>query len=445
MRQPWAARWTSLLLGAKHITVTKVKKHSLVLLLFLLSNCALMAQVQEFWTTGITNTVVLDPSPPPDASLTNYVFTEGTVDQSGNTIVVGIAHVNVALDSQTRSNFSAALVEKFSSRGEPLWTYFKTEDALIEGLETDLAGNIFFIAASNSVERSCALVKLSPDGDKLWQVSQNEEAVFPRPAATIRTDYAGNAYFLVLRIRGSDPSNLEIHFVLSKIEPRGTNLWTQVLPWDGKPLDVYALSKALSVFPDGSIAAAGANTIWKLDPLGRIQWTTPNGYPNILVSPKGTICATSLGQAYAVFSREGRMLESGTGLSGLAMDVQGVSPQSNFLLAYYGVIEELSANGRERWRNIIRLSPLPGALPAKGAGWFVLGGDGGMNLVRLDKGGSEISRTSIPAYIHTGDVQIRKPLHRAPDGTIRVIYDLRNSNLERDPYGVAITAFQERR
>jgi len=139
------------------------------------------------------------------------------------------------------------------------------------------------------------------------------------------------------------------------------------------------------------------------------------------------------------------MLESGKGLSGLAMDVQSVSPQSNFLLAYFGVIEELSANGRERWQNIIRLSPLPGAVPVKDGGWLVLGGDRGMNLVRLDKGGSEISRTSIPAYIHTGDAQIRKPLHRAPDATIRVIYDLRNSNLERDPYGVAITAFQEQR
>src|SRR5215510_7397485 len=145
-----------------------------------------MAQVQELWTTGITNTIVLDPSPPPDASLTNYVFTEGTVDQSGNTIVAGIAHVNVALDSETRSNFSAVLVEKFSSRGELLWKYFNPQDALIEGLATDLAGNIFFIAASNSVERSTELVKLSPDGHKLWEVSQNEESVSPRPAATIR-------------------------------------------------------------------------------------------------------------------------------------------------------------------------------------------------------------------------------------------------------------------
>jgi hypothetical protein len=383
-----------------------------------------MAQVQKLWTTGITNTSVLDPSPPPDASLTNYVFTEGTVDQSGNTIVAGTAHVNVALESGTRSNFSAVLLEMFNSRGEFLWNYFKPEDALIEALETDLAGNIFFIAASNSDERSCVLVKLSPDGHKLWQVSQNEEAVFPRPAATIRTDHAGNAYFLLLRIRLSEPGNPEIDLVLSKIEPRGREAWTQTLPWDGKPLDVYALSRALSIFPDGSIAAAGANTIWKLDPLGRIQWKTPNGYPNILVSPKGTVCATSLGQAYAVFSREGRMLESGTGLSGLAMDVQGVSPQSKFLLAFYGVIEELSANGKERWQNIIRLSPLPGAVSVKDGGWFVLGGDGRMNLVRLDKAGSEISRTLIPAYIHTGDAQIRKPLHRAPDGTIRVIYDL---------------------
>lgn len=404
-----------------------------------------MAQVQKLWTTGITNTSVLDPSPSPDASLTNYVFTEGSVDQSGNTIVAGIAQVNVPLDSGTRSNFSAVLLEKFNSRGEFLWSYFKPEDAVIEALETDLAGNIFFIAAFNSVERSCVLVKLSPNGRKLWQVSQNEEAVFPRPAATVRTDHAGNAYFYVLRIRLHEPSDPKIDVVLCKIEPRGSEAWTRTLPWDGKPLDVYALSKALCIFPDGGIAAAGANTIWKLDPMGRIQWTTRSGYPNILVSPKGTVCATSLGQAYAVFSREGRMLESGTGLSGLAMDVQGVSPQSNFLLAFYGVIEELSANGKERWQNMIRLSPLPGAVPVKDGGWFVLGGDGRMNLVRLDKSGSEISRTLIPAYIHTGDAQIRKPLHKAPDGTIRVIHDLRNSNLEPDPYGVAITAFQEQR
>jgi hypothetical protein len=422
-----------------------VKKHSLVLLLFLISNCALKAQVQELWTTGITNTSVLDPSPPPDASLTNYVFTEGTVDQSGNTIVAGIAHVNVALDSETRSNFSAVLVEKVDSSGKLAWENFRAEESvgLIDSLETDLAGNIFFIASLDPVKRTAALIKLSPNGRRLWQFIQNDEALpLSYHFATVKPDNAGNAYFLILRITVDNPAT---DLVLAKVSPRGERVWSQILPWDVKPFDANGLSKSLSMCPDGNVAVAAGNTIWKLDPMGRILWTTQKGYPSILVSPKGTICATSLGQAYAVFSREGRMLEGGTGLSGLAMDIQGVSPQSNFLLAYYGVIEELSAIGRERWRNIIRLSPLPGALPTKGGGWFVLGGDGGMNLVRLDKAGSEISRTSIPAYIHTGDAQIRKPLHRAPDGTIRVIYDLRNSNLERDPYGVAITAFQEQR
>jgi hypothetical protein len=402
-----------------------------------------MAQVQRLWATGITNTIVLDPSLPPDASLTNYVFTEGTVDQSGNTIVAGIANMNVAVNPETRTNFPAVVAEKVDSSGKRVWEYFHPEESvgLVDALETDLAGNIFFIASLDPVKRAAALIKLSPKGRRLWQFIQNDEALpLSYHFATVKPDNAGNAYFLVLRITVNNPHT---DLVLAKISPRGERVWSQILPWDVKPFDVNGLSKSLSIFSDGNVAAAAGNTIWKLDPMGRILWTTQKGYPSILVSPKGTICATSLGEAYAVFSREGRLLESGTGLSGLGMDVQSVSRQSNFLLAYYGVILELSANGRLHWQNIIRLSPLPDAVPAKEAGWFVLGGDTGMNLVRLDKGGSEISRTSIPAYFHTGDAQIRKPLHRAPDGTVRVIHNLRNSNLERDPYGVAITAFQE--
>jgi hypothetical protein len=406
-----------------------------------------MAQLQELWTTGLTNTSVLDPSPPPDASLTNYVFTEGTVDRSGNTIVAGIAYVNLALDPETRSNYSAVLVEKISSRGEPLWQYFDPE-ALVEALETDLAGNIFFIAGQ-TVTRTAALVKLSPDGRKLWQVTQDEEGQILRRTATVNIDYAGNTYFFVFRTPPSGSNSPAIDLVLSKIDPRGGKLWSQTLQWDGKVFDNNALSKALVVFADGGVAAAAGNTIWKFDRSGRIEWTTDKGYPSILANPKGTICATWFGQAYAVFSREGKLLESGTGLSGQGLDVQCVSRQGNFLLANYGVIEELSANGRERWHNIIRLWSSPGAVPEKDGGWLVVAGDPAMNLIRLDKGGTEISRTPIPGYFDTSPVPanwyIRQPIHKAPDGTIRVIYNLRTGDFGSFPYGVVVAAFQEQR
>lgn len=408
---------------------------------------ALQSQVEQLWTIGITNTIVLEPSPPPDASLTNYFFTEGTVDQSGNTIVAGIAYVNAPLDAETRTNYPVVLVEKINSRGKRIWEYFNAKEAtvLIEALETDPAGNIFFIAGFNSVSRAATLVKLSPNGRKLWQVAQNDEGVtLTLHNANVKIDYAGNAYFFVLRVRATSSGTPDIDLVLSKIDPRGGRLWSQTLPWDGKPFDQNALSKALALFEDGSIAAAAGNTIWKLDPSGRIEWTTHKGYPSILVSPKGTICTTALGEAYAVFSREGKLLASGTGLSGLGMDVQSVSRQSNFLLANYGVIEELSANGRARWQNIIRLA-VPGAAPVRDDGWFIVGGPAEMNLIRLDKAGAETSRTPIPGYYGTGNTHITKPLYRSSDGTIRVIYDLRVSNLEIDPFGVGISAFQEQR
>jgi hypothetical protein len=83
----------------------------------------------------------------------------------------------------------------------------------------------------------------------------------------------------------------------------------------------------------------------------------------------------------------------------------------------------------------------------KDGGWLVVAGDPAMNLIRLDKGGTEISRTPIPGYFDTspvpGEWYIRQPLHMASDGTIRVIYNLRTGDFGSFPYGVVIAAFQE--
>jgi hypothetical protein len=386
------------------------------------------AQIRELWRTGLTNVSIFDP---PDVPQISYSCTESALDKKGATIVAGVA--SSPSTNPPYANFSACLT-KVNSQGEWLWRYFAGNDSRngVESLAVDEAGNVFFTARLSSDEpRPVALAKLSSSGEELWRSIENFGSDRGQiPLSEVALDAAGNPFFFGTTARDSE-SGFVYEVFLCKFKSDGVLLWRTILPFRDYVLDSSGLAKHLAVLPDGGAAVGIGTFVGKVDSAGRVEWWTDKSYSwSLAASIRGTLCATSGGEEYTIFSRHGKRLRTG---SSAASELQGATLKGGFILGGGGLLEELSPEGISRWRTVTSMSPLFGVVPDD-EGWFAAGVVIDFTVEHFDKNGSEDWRASLPGYYTKG--LSRQPFHRAADGSFRVVCELRHGF--SDPFGIAV-------
>lgn len=397
---------------------------------------ALAAEIRELWRSGLTNQSRLEPG------ITNsiaYVGTTATIDQDGAVLVGAEAD---APSPDFPYAVHSACIARFDRQGSRQWQYLTGTNVRngVEALATDAQGNVFFTAHLSTAEpRPVGLVKLSANGQELWRSVENfgVDASDHAADSNLALDPSGNPFFLCVTAAERDPGTFFFEIVLSKYTTDGQRLWRNALPLRGA-LDHNHLAKSLSALPDGSIALAAGSVVAKIDSAGRVVWWTDTSpASSVLASPKGTVCTVSLGQAYTVFSRKGRPQHAATSI---ASELQAVTGKGGFLLGFGGLLEEVSAEGLSRWQTATHISPLFGVDSDGDGGWLVVGPSiFSLTLAHYDQHGNETWRSNAPGFF--SPVPIRGAFHRAPDETLRLIYE-RRTNPSATPDGVWVVAFQ---
>ena len=393
------------------------------------------AQVRELWRNTVTN-VVTGVSPLGNFVIpTNHSLTIASVDHGGNTLVGGKAEWYTLDPPQP---YVSGFAAKFDRSGNELWRFYVGTNAQlgVEGIETDLAGNVFIALKVDAlvIQPHLVVLKLSPRGKELWRRIQPGSNELP---ASLGVDPAGDSFlssFIYLQI---SPGNFSMDETVAKYNKNGGMLWRTLLPrrqyfGDGsydKP------TKALVPLEDGGVVVVGQTSesgfAARLDRRGHVTWfkdqNGPQGtlprFAGALVS-RDTILAASL-DGSAVFTENGKVL----GTSPAAGVVVGKASNGDFLLNYPGLITQLSSSrGDVRWTNNTHLFP-PQAAAADSTGVLVVAdftyNRPGIAFLRLDRIGQQVWQ-SVPTNFPVLNSSPRF-LIRAPDGTFRLVAELKPS------------------
>jgi hypothetical protein len=429
----------------------------LVCIQLLVALSTLHAQVRELWRTGVTNSGV------PFAA---YRLRTAVIDRWANTIVGG------GMTTSFGYSLTSGFVTKFDSMGNRLWQAEFGTNAFngIDALDVDDGGNVFLTIRFDPYgeQRILALIKISPDGEEMWRVAQQNVMRTSETSgvgSALKIDNAGNVFLTTILIRDLDTQTRIAEQVIAKFNAAGTNLWRTTLPGYGYFLSQDPGSKVLAIDDRERISVAGMYTgkpVFSLAPPeafvatlgtdGQLEWWTddyksgspPRLYTTLLANSKGTIAAAAQGEGTTFFSQTGRALHSASDGDELVQ----VTPKGGFLVGCQGRLCAFNSTGsHQQWSFAYRFSGLWGVVGDETSGWIVSGGVPadltGVGFVNIDANGNEMWRTEFPNYgflKYPAGYLFHNVLLRASDGTLRVIAPLSSW----DPnfsIGIGVAAF----
>lgn len=441
------------------VSLISMKSLLIAATLFMAAGLSSVAQVQELWRAGLTNSYLLCPIPMSTCGLpmVDYLTTTAAIDREGSTLVGGIRSEN----NFHRSSFLA----KIDAQGRKLWDYLPLMESWsgVECLATDTEGNVFVSTRATSQEpRPLILTKLDPQGNELWRVAEfGASAGFSGvPHSSVKVDSSGNVFLLGMT---STPDGLNGYIwspVVNKFAPDGALLWRVRLPGENYYLPGdFGLSKSLALLPDGSAIVVGVQwtedgfqgVVAKINVAGKLEWLRhgdrgnfdSGGFSNVLPGPFGTILAGGSDSAI-VFNRKGRLIR---GINpGYACEVLGVFANGSFLINQNPGLFMLAygPSGRERWKLDTAMYERFGFIQRENQ-WIAIGRvypyPDELRFISVDFKGSISWEARIPGYVpHPYADERPSSVLTAHDGTIRVVMNLYHRTANKGA-GVAVSAF----
>ncbi|MCL4179569.1 MAG: hypothetical protein KJ072_17710 [Verrucomicrobia bacterium] len=412
----------------------------------------LQAQVSELWRVDLTN-----------ATEAAYQATAAAMDGRGNVIVGGRVYGGGSLSSGD----GAAFVVKFDGAGDRVWE-FRTGGTGAQGvdaLSVDGGGNVIAAVRPGGDEPWPVVgLKLSSAGAELWRVVETNaiQAGVNTTVSAVATDGTGQVYLLGCRALG-EADGFRFELFIAKHDPDGRLVWDSVLPERAYGLPQGGLWRCLALLSDGGVATAGCaiSPTWgnggyvaKLEADGTLAWFKEDheGAPlsgplsSVKADDAGYICAAG-SEGYVVLSSAGEVIELGGELDG--GNVTAVRSGGGFLIdqggAYFRAVGGIAGAGG--WRAAGGLWSGLGAFGVDGGGWYTGGlylseDPAALAVARFDESGRRLWRCTVPGYRY--DHGVDRPtssLMQAPDGTLRLVVNLRPDYLQPST-GMAVAALR---
>lgn len=171
----------------------------------------------------------------------------------------------------------------------------RTADLVVDG-----AGNAILAGRIGSAggDYSIALLKYAPDGTRLW------ERIYARPGGCTMGQFDGLALAVDSNQNILLASHQDCKFLLMKIDPGGSTVWTQGLGGGlGDVATDVALDPTENVFVVGTTnGGAGPYAVAKLDPQGQLLWNRVQSGPTSNV----------LGPAHVAVGGDGTVVIAGS-------------------------------------------------------------------------------------------------------------------------------------
>jgi uncharacterized delta-60 repeat protein len=209
------------------------------------------------------------------------------LDASGNAYIYG-ASIGQTGSGVTRYEL---VVVKYDTFGNELWaSRFGLPGDISEvrrGMVLDDAGNLVVLANINGGEQQCMVMKLDPNGNRLWTARYNGVEDGYDNGYALTTDAAGNTY---VAAASDDPSTWQ--FATLKFDPFGTRLWVAKFDADG----IFDYPVGVAVDSGDGVYVAGQSRFFT-GPGGflAIKYsqpsTAPLGAPSIVASPGSQMVA----------------------------------------------------------------------------------------------------------------------------------------------------------
>lgn len=298
--------------------------------------------------------------------------------------------------SHSPSNYSFSTI-KFNNDGQYLWTDDYQPDEYVRNqpvaVETDDLGNVFMAGFSynnySSMHRDFTTVKYSLNGDRLWDMHYDGEAVSEDYPRVIDTDEAGNV--IVAATSYADDGQQD--WLILKYAPFGDLLWSQ-------RYHMYAgfnYITALKTDREGNIFAAGATNdsvtgidvaLVKYDQDGNLEWERQISSPrednvramavdadgNILLLCRSFSEQDRYGALLLKYNSEGTLLfdvwntniDYNSYVSGMKVLPHGdiyVVGQTLFSSDFSTWVVKYNSNGTLDWENIYDAEPDNSAIP----------------------------------------------------------------------------------
>jgi hypothetical protein len=162
-------------------------------------------------------------------------------------------------------------IKKYDGKVNLIWE-FRTPDNYTSAISTDKQNNIY---ASVRSDESAGLMKLTPDGKRIWTYSYSIGApTDPTTISDIIIDNEGNAYLTGIYVNKTGKSRGENAYVL-KLNNAGRELWRQKVN-----VNLYTFNPGrLTIDTDNNVYLA-VDTPWsamginlrKIDTKGKVEW-----------------------------------------------------------------------------------------------------------------------------------------------------------------------------
>lgn len=178
---------------------------------------------------------------------------------------------NIYVISRSQFALGDVLLRKLNGAGSVIWTIqigtFSTDSDLSTAMSFDSSGNIFI--SSKNINTSITLIKLSPTGNKLWELVLESATVFDSYVTGTSVNLAGETYILVTSAGWTTTDSTWV----IKISALGVLVWQRKISVD----DTHRARLAVDLAGNAFVVCNNFNDygtdIIQVDVSGRVVWT----------------------------------------------------------------------------------------------------------------------------------------------------------------------------